>query len=454
MKNRCNPLRFILIFLLCFLPFACFPHGNPEADKRRLSRETRELLAQQTEKATELLFSGLQSKDPDIKKEAVGMMRFLSPDQAYDALLSLFDSFALSVRKPEMDTIYDEALSSLYALDPEKTMEILLSQNDKVLLFFHLYDLFSIIGFDKVTKFDNIFYFTIENTLPSPRRALFYPLLWAEYYLRTKETKYRDLLTFYDYSDTLTPEQLLFLYSCLKDKKLPVKKLLVTMRQRGGISELHTLTSRSFSLDELLFQALLYRLGVTNEVYAHSVEIRDDSFSLYDDARKKYNVPSPVSKSDRTLTNYPFSGSMLMNDAAAFFYAGVPEPAHLETITTHLGYFDDKIKQKYASILLDSPDNSLKEDLLLRFLTSKDLSLRKRAASYLSSINGLKLPEDFMNIYKNEEDPFVLGELIKIITASGKDKDLTLLVDALHHKEVMVRIAAAGGILRLIKEQR
>jgi hypothetical protein len=282
-----------------------------------------------------------------------------------------------------------------------------------------------------------------------PGNSVFRPLLLAQFYLKTKDPKYGALLRFHDYEADLAPEDFRFLYGYFLERKLPIRKLVYTIQDRGGVLPLHLVVGRSYTLDELLFQALLYRLGLSAVVYNNTQESESRGNVVDEEARRRFNIPAEQDAVFPDTSRLPFFPSFIMNDAVAHFYAGVPEENHLAAFKESLGRFPQPIRYRYVRIICASPQNDRRQELLQWLLDSEDPAMKRMAAAAFQGIKTSAALDSFIAMLEKEKDPVFRSSLIEIIGEGGDQKRVATLCRYLDPAtDPLMRITAAGQVLR------
>jgi hypothetical protein len=415
--------------------------------QEKLSAQDEALIAKavvDSEKSIETAFTG---HDVGRQIAAVRMMRFLGPAKAFDRIYALIRDFPPSDFKSVKPDLRYEALATLFYLDPERTLRLLLEYNDAVLASFDPALLFSIIGYDKITRFNNLFYYCISG---NPGQSRIAPYLLAEWFLKTRDEKYGRFLRFIGLDPTASSEEVLAFYNYSKERNLPLKKIIFYMKDRAGILAAHPMRERTFSLDELLFQALLYRLGVTKEVYRKTIQY-ENHFGLTDErASRKYGVGLVEITESRDLSQFSMFPDFLMNDAVAYFYAGVPEQRHLDAFMANYDRMSELMRVRYAAVIAASPDNNLKDSLADWIISRREGEPRRiMLASRLRKISALT-NEIIQALLSMAPDVLSRSMIYEKIADSGNRKLALILIDSLEKEtDPFVRITIAGGILEL-----
>ena len=426
----------------------CFALSITTCDARgafAIKRELRSVLPE----AERIVYEGFNSDNTDIKNTAVRMMAYLQDEKVFDLLLGLLESQIENNSSEITDNIgmYEDALASIYKTHPQKALSWLHNHNDNVLMSFNLFTFFSIIGFDKIPTFDNIFYIYITHDYEEYGIQLLYPIIYSEHYLQTLDKKYERVIRFGSGGET--PEEMLFIYNYKKERNLPLQKMIFTMQHRGKVLHGEKLTGRSLSLEELLYQALLYRLGHSDAVYEKTRGSIEPSFAFGPEAIAKYDVPSQKVTTMYNIPDYALFPSLAMNIATAHLYAGVPERNHVETFLQYLHSFPDQMKYRYVQIALDSPPTTAKQLILRSFLLSEDMLIRKLVLN--SALDGVStVPEDvLLAILGSVQDPSVISSVLEILGMSQSTDHISVYKKYLAAENPIAQIAAAGQLLRL-----
>jgi len=401
-------------------------NGEPERDEAKIAL------------AKDIVLKGFSAEDLIVKKTAISMMKYLPQQEVYDQLLALFQDFTLENTTLNFREIKYVALESLFFLDPQRTEKELIAHNDQTLQLFDLYALFSIIGFDKITLFDNLFYFAMASYEQGEKHELFRTILYVQFFLYTREEKYEDFVRF-GVPTSLIPTDYFFLHDYYKKHGLPLKKLIFFLQYKGGILTFPDPISlpqcglyRSFTLDELLFQALLFRLDYTNTVY-----------------KKQFEITLGVDKKiiSRDLSHYTFSPYFLVCDALAHFFAGVPQEKHFSIITSHFYQFENKLQDKIAYYIVHSPPNKWQTKAIDFLLNSEDAFIRKIALSSFEFKENQTIPEQLINLLDKEEDRGVRSAIFDLIGATKNKTYSAMLESYFTDIDPRMAILAAGYYL-------
>ena len=126
-----------------------------------------------------------------VKDAAIRMLKYVPEKDVYTMVLAVFQNFSIENTYPGFPLLWDSALATLYHLDPGQTLALLKKNQEMVLVSFDLFKLFSVIGFDKVSLFDNIVDFHASNWIFSEHSGLFDCILIAELYIQTSLSTYK-----------------------------------------------------------------------------------------------------------------------------------------------------------------------------------------------------------------------------------------------------------------------
>ena len=406
--------------------------------------------AEMIKQAQKIISTGLTSTDLTVKDKAAGMMRYLPAPDAYPVLSRLLTEYFAQQTTGDMPAFIWSLLASLRVLNPDATLQLLLANQDIVLERFSLFRFFSIIGFEKIPLFDNLFYYqAMQEGTPGEQPAL--PVILAELFLATKEKKYGDVLRFYDYR-SFTSGELLFVYDYFRTRGLPVDKITLTLQYLAGNLGRNTKgvrkSGKSPGLEDILYQALLFRLGLAPIVYNKLVIYTGTEIA--EEALKKYGIRQEVLNQNQNLGHFTFSPYFLTLDACAAFYAGVPDEPHYRTLVDNFsGFAGSPLQTAFVRVILDSPDNSAKEKAISFLAAYPDNTIR---ALIFTSIKN-KMPEItpawLLSALERESDIQNRAILLEIIGNTKQDRYLPLLQSALTSPEPLIAVSAAGSLLNL-----
>lgn len=420
----------------------------------RLSAAGREILpgpdTETLASARRTLFEALDSRDPQVRRAAIVMLRYEGNGEAYGKIAALFRDFASPVLEPGLPLYQMEALATLNAIDPDRTVRWLQEHNDEVLERFDLYELFSAIGFSRMTDFDNLFLYTRAGygTL-SPRRTELQAIHVAEAYRKTGEEKYRRILAFSAADDFEGgPEELRRLYEYLRSRGLPVEPLRYLMEERGGLGVGKAVVMRSFTLEELLYQALLYRFGCTGEVYRTRFNLSDTSVLYASGALERHGFQAPRETFGRVLGELGVFPTLALNEAAACLYAGSPRPGDAETIGDGMAPLPPAEQLRYLQVIVASPESGQRRALLRRYAASTEAHMRKAALAALVSCPGYRTREEVLLQLEEERDPEAIGFLLEALGNQDSLSNADVFARHLAHGSGIVRSVAAGQLLR------
>ncbi len=485
--------RFFLVVIF-ILTIACLQDVY-SVGRKEISIEDREEISAISE---EILLNAFNSNNYIIKREAVYGMRFLKDDSIYNKILSIFDTVQQDY--PGFEILKDTALETLYYQDAPKTIEWLVNYNNllgkkfsSVLLIFEIQNFFDIIGYDNYYYFDNVYYFL--NSSASPQVNI---MVLAEQYLATGENKY--LLSLYNYFSFFNPEEYDLLFNFFRERNLSDKIIYYNIKE--SIPFLKTGSNLSFigtsELEILLFEALLFKYGYTEEVYTKTFSV-DNPVTLYktydivtiinfyygrqdDDITDNMGAEFPElstseleaveeffseSESDTdednfSMINKPITYDMdlgkegnpsyyLLCDAAAYFFAGAPAERHYNVFVNNFDEQENNLKYKLAEIIAASPSNPVQNRILKYFSESSNINVRTIAFNAYIEMELKELPEQFISIITDQDETIYNRSLL--IRAAGNTKNtnfVSILQPLLEHENDLISVTAAGEILHLL----
>jgi hypothetical protein len=402
------------------------------------------------ENARAILFSELTSRDPEVRREAIRMIRFEGSNRAFKAVLSLIqenEGYFFTSGSPLWQ---DDAVDTMFHLDPDATLEWLVSNNDDVLERFDLFRLFSAVGFDAIPLFDNVFWYIDFQS--GPWSQLLYPLAFQEMYAATGNEIYESIVAFPAVISTENPEVYARQMAYRTQRGLTVDPIYHTLAQLGGIDPVAPIVSRSYTLSELLFQALMFRFGFTEEVYRIEHEIPLSPVVYSPQAEAKHGVSTDSLTFTRDLSDLAAFPIFVLNDAIAHLYAGVPKSGSAEIIFDGMAHLSTEEQARYASIVLDSPPTAVRLKLLKTLAQSSSAPIRRFVLERLVEeppLMGLPVLQEFLY---SETDGHCIAACVKLIGAYETESTLFLLTPLLTHDLAIVRCAAAGQILRIAED--
>jgi len=441
-----TPLPAILLTFLALSPLPL-----PAAAQRELSPSPYGTLVAS---ARRTLFEALDNPDPAVRREAIVMLRHEGSPEAYGRIAALFRDFALPVAEPGLPLYWNQAIATLYAIDAERTVRWLQEHNDEVLERFDLYELFSVIGFERVADFDNLFLYTLGGYGASTlRQAMMKKIHVAQIYRRTGEEKYRKILAFSAWNDPAgTPEELARLHEYLRGYGLPVEPLRLVMEERGGIGAGREVTGRTFTLEELLYQALLRRFGYTREVYRTRFDLSASEVVYAPGALERHGLEDGREEFQRVLGDLSAFPSLGLDESVAYLFAGVPRPGDLDTIVEGLPRLTPPDRLRYLGLIIASPESGTRRTLLRRYATFHEAAVRITVLEALVSSPGYLTREEILGRLGEEAEPEAIGRLLEALGNLGIGADLDVFARYLGHGSGIVRSVAAGQILRAAGE--
>jgi hypothetical protein len=406
-------------------------------------------------RARAVVEAGFGSSNIVVKRQAIRAMRYAGDAETFGTLQSLFGSLEPSGgQEPGFRMYCYDALESMYALAPVQTVAWLRAHNDRVLETFDLYQLFAVIGFEKIPTFDNVFYARIASGERGPDTERIITVMLAEFYLATGEERYLELLRWEPGTGDGSPEDLRFLHEHLHERGLPTAMLRYAMEDAGGVLEGRQVVDRTYTLDELLFQALLFRLGYTDAVVRHHVTAPQLRFTPTEEAVSKHGIPQPATVVVQDPEYYAPLRSARMNGAVARIYAGAATLNDARTVLEGLGSFPPRMRYRYVTVALSGPASPAGTTLRRELLTDPDVNIRRLAAESVAgegNETGLTVQE-LERHARSEADAVVLSDLLDALGSRAGTTEAAaaqaVLLTFLGHDDPFVRVTAAGAILR------
>ncbi|MCX7024814.1 MAG: hypothetical protein NT080_09365 [Spirochaetes bacterium] len=408
-----------------------------------LSAEEQKTITACLPEARDIVLAGLDSGNHLVKEAAIRMLRHLPPKLAYEPVLALFQDPGSEITTPGFALFRDAALETLFSLDPARTLDWLRANEESIWNWIGPQGLFAMIGYDKITQFSNLFLLGLDGG----RKGAFGACLLSRKYLETKDRRYLDLLVFYPWDRDVRVDEYSRLYLDFKAKKLPLDRIVYAMQDRAGILKGREPDSRSFTLDELLFQALLYRLKLSRTVVATGVTPGNGRLSLDADAARKYGIPVPAEAERNPVPSAVFP-STVVNNALAFFLAGVPEKKHLKDFQDLLSTFPAGVQYRYAGIVADSPDSIQRTACLEFLLDREDPNLGRIALRGFLAGPEARMPDRVITLLSGNGDILVRAAALELVGRQGKGKHSLLLRDFMREdNNPLLRVVAAGNLL-------
>ena len=423
--------------------------------------------------ARETLFSGLSSLDPEVRRAAVRMIQYAAEEAApgapdtgvpdtdqapgvYEAVQDLFRDFRSTIRAPGQLLWQYDAVDTLYALDPDRTLAFLVEHNDQVLGSFDLYTLFSIIGFDKVPRFDNLFWY-IDQQGPSATATAMFSVAMAEMHLSGGGSPYNRVLT-QTYYGGRDHALYLDLLDYRIERGLPIEPFYHALARAGGVDPSRPVEQQSFTLDELLYQALLYRYGFTDDVYRKTFAFPESFVTYTDEAAAKYGLETPVGEVRRDFAEYAAFPSLRAADSLAHVYAGAPRPSDVERILSFTDSAEPAVLLEYVHFVGDAPASAERTRLLRAFAESPNAWARRESLSAFRDGNktsrgpgslerepAFELTELY-GLLDTEPDPRNKAIVLELLDARYHDREI--LESYLYSRHGVVSMTAAGLILK------
>lgn len=445
----------MMLLVSLFLIISIFP-VNAKVDAKKLKA---------------FVYEGLESTNPDVKLTAVKVIKYLSdPDgKNYLKILELFEGFDFKQTVPAFEYIKYEAIRTLYYMNERATMKILIENNDYILSVFDLYKLFLILGFDRITEFDNVFYYAEANYEASKNIEVFKSICYAEHYLKTNDKKFLYFVKFKNLK-YLTPEQYLKLYMYYKKNKLPTRQIEYFIKDNGGIMSVygsdHTMINKTYSLDQMLYQALLKRLKLTDEVYNtvqrwpyYAIKVDGKVIGIHDDELYSVDLEhfddfeyiKVYTELQLDTSTLGYSDFFPLADAMAKLYAGKADSTHTNLIEKRYDSQTEPMQYKIIKTILHAPVNK-EQEKLVRWLLHKGLSEAFFVAAYYSGYsehNPRKLINDLaavLDLYKNEA---LTLSVLEIIGNTRNKKYLKEIEKYFDDSSPIIAMTARGQYIRL-----
>lgn len=392
-------------------------------------------------KAEEVIRNGFENNNLFVKNAALSMMRYLDKNDTYSKVIGLFGKFSHGNKYPGFNYLKLTALETLYTLDAEKTLSYLLKYNDYFLTLVDLKRLTDIVGLENLSRFDNIFYYSDPGYVYETPNShwIFLNKLYAHYYLKTDEEKYKNILT-YRMPGNLGPHAMAEIYDFYKNNNLPLNRIIYTTRSLGNVLapkglEANYGINASYSLKELLYQALLHRWGVTDRPYKREFLVETDT------NEKKLIVMDH--------TELPTFKYLNTTGALARFYAGTPEKDDNTTIISNFETFQPEIQYEIADTLLHSPKNKMRDDIIYTFLVKQNLYIQRMVVDTWKNSSDTDVPDSLLEVLRGGKDMLVKTAILQGIAARGNKKYLELLEEFIDNPDPLIAVTAAGGYLQL-----
>ncbi len=448
--------------------------------------------------AGKILLNAFNSDNYILKREAIYGLRYMDAENIYLNIQTIFG--AVPPDYPGFEILKDTALETLHYIAPQRTIQWLVEYNalleryfSSVLYIFEIQNFFKIIGTENYYHFENINFY-----LSNAAHQLTKIMILAEQYISTGEEKY--LLSVYNNFSYFDPQEYDALFSFFKEKELPNEIIYYNIKER--IPYLKTGNSNYFigtaELKTILFEALLYKYGYTEEVYTKTFYI-DNPVTLY----KTWNINMIMNfysgRQDNDITDYMGaefpelstseieavdeffleSGSdtneenfsiinkpiiydmdlgkelnspyYLLCDAAAYCFAGAPKERHFNVFVNNFEEQENSLKYMLAEIITASPAGPIQNRILEFFAQSSNAHIRSIALNAYRELGLSRLPEQFISILSDENETiYNMFLLVRLIGSTGNNKYISVIKPLLEHENSLISVAAAGEILNLI----
>lgn len=407
--------------------------------------------------ATAIVIDGFTADNLHVRAEAVRLLGYSSgdPRDRFARLQSLFGEFIPGEAAVGLPLFRYHALASLYALDPERTVAWLHRHNDAALDSLDRYELFRIIGFERIPTFDNVFYADLAGSERGPNGERFRTIALAEFALIDDAPEYAELVEWAPGAGDGSPADLLWLHEYLRERGLPTTTVRYLMEDGGGVLEGREVLHRTYTFEELLFQALLYRLGYTNAVYRRTVTTQPYGLRPSRRAVEKHGLSAGTETLIQDPQEYAVFPSLRMNAAVARIYAGAPTEQDATTVWEMLDAFPKPMLYRYVATVLRAPSTPAETELRHRLLGHDDVEIRRLIADDLAGYrfdNHQFSGTELIAAIDDEPDPLVQARLLESLASTGGTVAAPMALDTLRrymaHPDAFIRLGAAAGILR------
>ncbi len=445
------------LLLVTAVAFTAHGIGFGEGAAEELREERSFTVDVPVEEARAILFDGLDSLDSEVRRTAFAMIRYAggpgttdapgTPD-VYEAVQARFRDFRSHLRSPGQFLWQSNAVETLYFLDPEGTVEFLIEHNDQVLGSMDLYVLFSIIGFDKIPLFDNVFWY-LDQQVPSDTPSLMFPIAMAEVYLEHRENPYDAVLTHSFFGARQEPSLYARLLEYRIERGLPIEPLYHPLAHAAGIDPSRPVVQRTFTLDELLYQALLYRYEFTDEVYRRDFVWPTSNVVYSNEAAAKYGIETSTEALRRDFAEHTAFPAHRAADALAHVYAGVPRPGDVDRIVAFTKAAEDAVLLEYVHVTADAPPSDVRTALLGEFARHDNASARRESLTALRDSSALQTAFELTELYHlldSETDPHNQAIVLELLDEIYHDPET--LESYLYSRNGIVSTTAAGLILK------
>ncbi len=416
------------------------------------------------ERCREILEHGLKSRDLSDKRIAIRMLPLTGQKKYFRTLSDLFLAGQQAMcREPGFEYWKYECLASLYRMDPQATMKILLENQEYVFKYFDSFKLFGLVGYEKSTLFHKPFY-RFSTQMDQGNLSVLRAMYLLAMYAKTSEHRY--LKAYRRMVHTIKGIQRMnALLTWALENRLPCAELLIELKMLVGlVYEYRNPRPDYFHYwENILYQALLYRHGVTREVYSSKFEgyasalytldgerIMTDKYPdlpATDRARVKKTVHQPVYD-----VQYAKDSSLWFRilDALAHLYAGAARQNHVDAFFCDYEQLPDTLQRLVAGLVVDSPDSPSQRNIVHSFIQSPSAEIRLVGLQEIMGWRLKTLPNDVVGMLQKAET--TLAERIMILEMYGKTGDkehIAQLVPYLDHPSRSVCLTAAGVILQL-----
>lgn len=396
------------------------------------------------DRAREIVLTGLLSLDPAVRRASIRMIRHAGGAEAFEAVQSLVGDFDAAFASGGILAWEVDAVETLHDLDPERTLAWLIEHERSVLNRLGPFDLFSIIGFDRVLDFDNLLYESLGS--PSQDPVLDFDVVYmSEAYLAGDDT-FETVVGNPDLSRFRGVDALAWLHEYRQARGLPLEPVYYALEYEGGVDPLDPVVARSFTLEELLAQALLYRFGATTVVYRTEFVVPAGPVGYSQEAQRFHGVSNRIDSFTRDPGELRALPSLVLHDALAHIYAGADPGIPADQVLSLVRGFPDELQFRHAGILASSPPSRIRNEILAGLAADANVDMRRYVFEQLHGIDPVLDARTLRRLIDAEDDPAALALLLELFGRDGNDPDL--FIDYLDSGNPLVAVTAAGQILR------
>jgi hypothetical protein len=410
----------------------------------------------ETEELQSILDKGLYSSSLDVVSAAVRMQAYNPDPDTWNRVAERIDFNKQVSTTNGRDMLFGNALATLYSLDKKRTLFELTEVSNMYLdggyPRFNLVEVFDAIGYEHMPLFTNIFNEIEMSDINQDGKSFLTYMAHIQAYLSGGGDKHLYQVE-YRVPKGLSVTQYRYLYEYLAARGLPVKKIELLLYDEGGSGFLYRTglwstpagVNRTYTIEEMLYQSLLCRLGITGSPYRVDFFVTDKS------------IPPRITENETVVFgqklysldygSIEFSGYLQFCDALAEIYCGMGDVKTLSTITAQLDEIDPKSRAVAIRTIADAPDAGLTRSFFAWCLDSFNLDLQRVALDFYLAQPDLADME-IINLYIQDcKDVYALTLALKVLALDDNGEHNELFSAYLENESELVRVTAAGLLL-------